>query len=98
MEVVLGWIEALGYNPELSLKLLSWKLAILLLLVSSQRGQTILNLMVDRMRWERDSVVCKMATLLKHNQLGQPLDSITFHAYDRQKQLCVVRTIRSYLK
>ena len=98
VEWVLDWIQALGSNSQLSLKLLSWKLAILLLLVSSQRGQTIINLMVDRMRVEEEAVVFKMRTLLKHNQLGQPLDSITFHKYDIETRVCVVRTISTYLK
>ena len=98
VEVVLSWLIQQGRNEGLSLKLLSLKLAILLLLVSSQRGQTILNLMVDRMRVEEQAIVFKMKTLLKHNQLGQPLDSIRFYAFRKQKELCVVRTIKDYLK
>ena len=49
VQVVLDWILSLSHNSELTLKMLSFKLTILLLLVFSQRGQTILNLAVDRM-------------------------------------------------
>ena len=97
VESVLNWLTSLGETSRLNLKCLSLKVAILLLLVSSQRGQTIINLMTDRMRVEGKSVVFKMKTLLKHNQLGQPLDSIRFHAYDNVKELCVVRTLKEYL-
>ena len=84
-------------NALLSLKLLSYKLTLLLLLVSSQRGQTILNLSVDRMRIEENSIVFKMNRLLKHNQLGQPLDSVRFYKYTKDKKICVVRTIKRYV-
>ena len=98
VQSVLGLLVELGGNEMLTLKFLSLKLAILLLLVSSQRGQTILNLMIDRMRIDKGAVVFKMRTLLKHNQLGQPLDSIRFYSYEEDRSLCVVRTIKSYIK
>ena len=98
VQSVLGWLVELGRNEDLTLKFLSLKLAFLLLVVSSQRGQTILNLLVDRMRTEKGAVVFRMKTLLKHNQLGQPLDSIRFYSYEDDRSLCVVRTIKEYLK
>ena len=39
-----------------------------------------------------------MKVLLKHNQLGKPLDAITFFALPKNKRLCVVRTITRYLE
>lgn len=98
VDVVLLWIEQLGSNTKLPLKLLSFKLTMLLLLVTSHRGQTILNLCVDRMLCTKKSITFKMKTLLKHNQLGQPLDSITLYAYPKNKKLCVVRTLSRYLE
>lgn len=98
VDIVLLWLESLGSNTELSLKLLSFKLTMLLLLVTSQRGQTILNLSIDRMLCTKKAIVFKMKKLLKHNQLGQPLDSITLHAYAKNKKLCVVRTLTRYLE
>lgn len=97
VESVLNWIQSLGNNSGLSLKLLSYKLTLLLLLVSSQRGQTILSLSIDRMRFEKDSIVFKMKCLLKHNQLGQPLDSVRFFEYKDDRRLCVVRTLKRYI-
>lgn len=98
VDQVLIWIKSLGDNIAMSLKLLSYKLAILLLLVSSQRGQTILALDMSRLEKRQGAWVFRMAQLLKHNFLGQPLDSITFYAYKDDKDLCVVKTLDVYLK
>lgn len=95
---VLIWLENLGWNSKMSRKMLSLKLTLLLLLVSSQRGQTVLNLQVDRMICTKESITFKMKVLLKHNQLGQPLDAVTLFAYPKNKKLCIVRTITRYLE
>lgn len=84
-------------NNLLSLKHLTFKLNMLLLLVSSQRGQTIANLDVRGMNLSRDTATFKMTKLLKHNRLGDPLDTIHFYAYHANPKLCVVRTIKFYL-
>lgn len=84
-------------NKFLSLKHLTWKLNMLLLLVTSQRGQTILNLSVTGMSLTRDIVVFRMQTLLKHNRLGDPLDTIFLQSYNSNPKLCVVRTLKTYL-
>jgi transposase-like protein len=96
VDKVLTWIKSLGRNSKMSWKLLSLKLTLLLLLVSSQRGQTILALHTDRMNISERSVVFRMKTLLKHNHLGQPLDTLTFYAYPEDPRLCVVRTLVFY--
>lgn len=95
---VLQWIKSIGSNANLSLKMLTYKLTILLLLVSSQRGQTILSLDISRLEKRKDAYVFRMASLLKHNYLGQPLDSLTFYPYVNDTNLCVVETLQSYLK
>ena len=97
VDVVLLWVEALGANTQMSLKWLSFKLAMLLLLITSQRGQTILNLRIDRMDCAKNSITFKLSKLLKHNQLGQPLDSVTVYAYPKNKKLCVIRTLTRYI-
>lgn len=97
VDIVLFWIENLGNNTHMPLKMLSLKLTMLLLLVTSQRGQTVLNLCVDRMLCTKKSITFRLRKLLKHNQLGQPLNSITLYAYPRNKKLCVIRTLTRYI-
>ena len=86
-----------GKNSELSLKRLSLKLAMLLLLTSAQRGQTIVNLSTEDLEIE-ELATFKMKVLLKHNRVGDRLDSLTFRPFARCKRLCVVHTLKCYLK
>ena len=74
VETILKWAQKLPNNGKMSLKvnLLSHKLTMLLLLESSQKGQTVLNLNMDRLRVEEGAVLFKVKTLLKHNWLAQP--------------------------
>ena len=96
VNIVFNLLKEWGPNSGLSLKFLSFKLAILLLLVSSQRGQTILNLSVDGMEVS-DIVTFKMKVLLKHNRVGDPLDTLRFRPFGECRRLCVVRVLKRYL-
>lgn len=98
VDTVLQCIKTWGKNLEMSLKSLSLKLSMLLLLVSSQRGQTILALDVTRLEKRSGAWVFRMAILLKHNSLGQPLDTLTFYPFTEDIDLCVVNTLDDYLK
>ena len=86
-----------GRNHTLKLKLLTLKLTVLLLLVTSQRGQTILNLRIDSLEIT-EVAVFRLQKLLKHNRLGDPLDSLVLKPFDACYRLCVVRTLKEYLK
>ena len=86
-----------GRNKELNRKQLTLKLAVLLLLVTSQRGQTIVNLSIQDLDIA-DRAVFKMTSLLKHNRLGDPLDTIVVDPFDTCYRLCPVRTLRAYLE
>ena len=90
-------LKSWGKNKDLTFKLLTLKLAILLLLVSSQRGQSIVALNVEGMVLEK-TVTFKMKTLMKHNRLGDRLDTLTFRPFDSCTRLCVVRAIKNYLE
>ena len=93
---VFDLFKSWGPNVKLSLKCLTLKLAVLLLLVTSQRGQTIINLVVDDLELS-DVVVFKMKKLLKHNKQGDPLDTLILKPFDKCKRLCVVRALKMYL-
>ena len=84
-------------NAKLTLKLLTLKLVILLLLVTSQWGQTIIALSLEGLELG-EFVVFKLKQLLKHNRLGEPLDKVVLRPFDQCKKLCVVRTLKSYIR
>ena len=86
-----------GKSSELSLKHLTLKHAMLLMLVTAQRGQTIIALSIDSLDLS-EVVIFKMTKLLKHNRLGDPLDSLVLRPFDTCYRLCVVRTLKQYLE
>ena len=94
---IFNLFKSWGLNKELSLKCLTMKLAVLLLLVTSQRGQTIINLDIDNLII-KDCVTFKMKCLLKHNRVGDPLDVLTLRPFVACKRLCVVTTLKEYLR
>ena len=81
----------------MSLRLLTFKVVMLLLLVISQRGQTILGLGLKGVDMT-ENLVFKMSKLLKRNRLGDALDTIVLKLFDQCKRLCVVRTVKEYVK
>ena len=97
INLVFKMFKEWGPTSCLDLKKLSFKLAMLLLLVSSQRGQTILALNTEGMEVS-DTITFRLKTLLKHNRMGDHLDVLVFRPYLSCKRLCVVRTIKRYLK
>ena len=97
VNLVFNLLKSWGPTKDLELKQLSLKLAMLLLLVSSQRGQTIVHLTIKDLIMEDERVVFKMRTLLKHNRMGDPLDTLVFRAFPECKRLCVLRTLKHYL-
>ena len=84
-------------NRHLSLKLLSYKVAILLLLVTGHRGQTIVALSLDGLEIERAEAIFDLKTLLKSNRNGNPLSSLHVNTFRKDRKLCVVSAIRAYI-
>jgi hypothetical protein len=72
--------------------------AVLILLITGHRGQTVIALRIDTMEISREEIIFELQTLIKSNRLGDPLSSITMAAYDKCKKLCVVRAIKAYIK
>ena len=97
VQKVFDMFKSWGKNSLLTLKQLAFKLSMLLMLVTAQRGQTIIALSIDNMDLE-DVVVFRLKKLLKHNRLGDPLDSLVLRPFDTCYRLCVVRAVKQYLE
>lgn len=97
-EVVLNHIRSLGPNDNLSTIQLSRKLVVLMLLVSGQRGQTLLLLDIRNMHITNSRVSFGIGDLLKTSRPGHHLSNLVFTAYSPDSLLCVYTTILSYLK
>ena len=83
---------------ELSLKELTLKLAMLLLLVAGQRGQTIQVLDLNNMTQCNDSYTFTITEHLKQSRPGNPNPVITLKAYHNDvESLCVFTHLKEYL-
>ena len=95
--LVFNLIKSWPKNVYLSHKNLSFKLIILLLLVTGHRGQTIVALSIKNLEINDKEARFEMEHLTKSNRLGDPLSTVKLIAYKLDKKLCVVATLREYL-
>ena len=93
---VFSMFKEWGRNADLSLKLLTLKLVMLLMLTTAQRGQTVMALSIDALEMT-EIAVFRLKKLLKHNRLGEPLDSLVLRPFDECYRLCVVRALKCYV-
>ena len=81
----------------MTLKTLTLKTLMLLLLTSLQRGQTMLALRVDMLELRNDVAIFRLQKLLKHNRTGDPLDMVSLRGYPKDPRVCSVYTLKKYL-
>ena len=97
VSLVFNLFRAWEDNRQLSLKCLGFKVAVLMLLITGHRGQTILALKINRLELSRQEAVFDLDKLLKSNRTGDPLSSISLSAFPEDKKLGVVRAITTYI-
>ena len=97
VSIVFDHFRSLPNNRHLNLRQLGFKVAMLLLLVTGHRGQTIVALSLDNAHIDHDEIVFELDKLLKSNRLGDPLSTVELQSFKNEKKLCVVSAIREYL-
>ena len=97
-DVVLTFLKNLGSNKRLDNRLLAGKLLMLMLLQSGQRIQTMHVLDVLDMDLSAEAAVFRIRSLLKTSRPGHHLSEVTFTAYRPDSRLCVLKSLRAYLK
>ena len=85
-------------NKWLSLKDLTHKLIILLLLVTGHRGQTIIALSLKGLVLEGEEAIFRLTKLTKSNRTGDCLSTIILHTYNNCPRICVVRALKMYVR
>lgn len=97
VDIVLDFLREWAPLSRLTLKQLSLKLVMLLLITSCQRIQTVEALKLSgRLRGGSD-VVFRLNTRLKHNTRGA-LEIVQFKPFPQDVRLCVVTTILHYIE
>ena len=87
-----------GYSEDLSDKLLTLRLVILMGLTSASRASAIHHLDIRYVVKGNGEHVFKFHRLHKSWRCGKPIPSLGFHEYSEDKSLCVATTIDEYIK
>ena len=100
VSLVLDYIRALGPNENLSLKLLSRKLATLLALVLAHRSSDLSRLSLHGRKYSAEGVVLRLSGLAKQARPGKEksLQPVFIARYSEDKLLCPIACLKAYEK
>ena len=93
---VLDWIKRLGNNKDLSLKVLSGKLALLMALVSANRTSELHTLDLRFRSYAHNGVRFRLTSLTKKQRVGASLKECFFASFTGDNHLCVVQCLKRY--
>ena len=82
---------------ELSLKDLTYKVTMMLMLLSGQRIQTIQLLDLKDMTMSKSQFTFKVSSKVKQSKPGRHLQDLKFKAYAPDRRLCIYTYLRKYL-
>ncbi len=98
VSVVLKYLGTFVPNSELTLKQLTFKVVMLMLLVSGQRGQTIHSLSLDGMTLTETSCKFQVLEHLKTSKPGSAPTIIEIKAYTPDEKVCPMLALQEYLQ
>ncbi len=91
-------MEDLGPNVDLSIEMITKKLAMLLAVLSGVRGQSISLLDSVNMTLDKGKRVSfRIADKIKTSRPGKHADELVFIAFPHDPNICVVNTLEHYL-
>ena len=97
VSVVLQKLRELHPLHKLSLKELTLKLTMLLMLTIAARTQTLQLLSLEGMRRTESDVTLTLTGLLKQSRPGYCPSEMTFKKYPSDPRICVIKTLDEYL-
>ena len=95
--VVLRYLTRWSPVHLLDIKLLSYKLLMLLLLATGQRLQTMLKLDISKIQFVGGKAICRIDDKLKTSKPGKS-SYVKIREYPANRALCPIRYLREYLK
>ena len=96
VSVVLSYLQSFSPVDKLSLKELTLKLLVLILLVSGQRGQTVHLLSIDHMVSVNNCYTFQIVDHVKQSRPGIKNPFVELRPF-KDDTLCVVTTLKEYL-
>ena len=99
VNIVLKHLKNMCSNYDaISLKDLTYKLVMLLAILTGQRCQTLHLLKIPHIQITNDACVFYIVDLVKQSKPGKHIPPITLQAYTKDRSLCVVTCLRRYLE
>lgn len=98
VEIVLKYFLSLPDSENLSDKLLTFKITMLLALSSASRSSELKNLDLQYMAKSENLVRFYFHQLSKTNKKGKPIPPLEFYKFEEQSKLCVVSTLFCYIE
>lgn len=98
VNIMINYLASLGPPKELTLKILTYKVVMLLALLSGQRRQTLHALDINSMQLTLDKCTFSISTLLKTSRIGHHLKPIEFLAFKPNTALCIVKHVTCYIE
>ena len=95
---VLLFLQKWTPSRELDLKTLTLKTILLVMLTSGQRCQTIHALSIKQCEIKSNNITFNVTKMLKHNNIKNRLNVISFDAFSENKKICVVTYLKEYMK
>ena len=97
VDIVLSFLAELSPLKKITLRELTYKLVLLMLLTSCQRIQTLSTLRISDIIWSENenTAVFRLSTTLKHSKRGS-LGVLSFKTFE-DPRICVIRTLKEYL-
>ena len=98
IDIVLSYLQELSPLKKLTLRDLTHKLVLLMLITSCQRVQTLSTFKLIDLLWSQDNhtVVFRLSETLKHTKRGS-LGVITFRSFKDDPRVCVIRALKEYI-
>lgn len=97
VSIVLDYLRKQSPVRKLSLLALSKKLAMLFLLLSGHRGQSLVLIDTRNIRCSTSAIKLTFGDLLKHSRPGTHAAELTLPAYAPDRRLCIVTVYKEYI-
>ena len=98
VNIVLNFLQSWSPVNRLTLKELSFKLCMLLALLSGQRCQTLHILDIEHMVLSDSRCIFYIMSVIKHSRRGSHQKPLEIEAYPKCTDLCVVTVLKEYLR
>ena len=97
-KILFAYFESLPANSELTLKCLTEKLTVLLLILSEQWKQTLLAIDIDNGKIYENKLIILPNSSLKNTKSSRPLQAIVYHKFNGNAKLCLAEYAKLYIE